>query len=328
MAQTQIHGSTQIQANTVTSGQVDSSVIIASGSHAFTGEVAGITPTSSTHLATKGYVDGVAQGLSTKASVQAATTGSETYTIAGGSVTQINGTTLDGVTVAIGDRILVKDAPGSSGTGSVGSDQPANGIYTVTGNTTNLTVARAADVSGSVNPAGAFTLIEAGTANKGMGYVVIDPTTSDGTFTYGSNNIEWSIFSSAGSGVSSVSVTSANGFAGTVANSTTTPAITLSTSVTGLLKGNGTAVSAATAGTDYLGPSNRSTRETPTGSINGSNTTFTLANTPLSGTEEVFLNGILQDAGAGNDYTISSATITMLSAPLSGDKIRVTYWHS
>ena len=50
--------------------------------------------------------------------------------------------------------------------------------------------------------------------------------------------------------VTSVSVVSANGFAGTVATATTTPAITLSTSITGLLKGNGTAVSAASAGTD------------------------------------------------------------------------------
>lgn len=51
--------------------------------------------------------------------------------------------------------------------------------------------------------------------------------------------------------VTSVSVVSANGFAGTVATSTTTPAITLSTTITGILKGNGTAISAATAGTDY-----------------------------------------------------------------------------
>lgn len=55
----------------------------------------------------------------------------------------------------------------------------------------------------------------------------------------------------AGGTVTSVSVVSANGFAGTVATSTTTPAITISTTVTGLLKGNGTAISAATAGTDY-----------------------------------------------------------------------------
>lgn len=49
-----------------------------------------------------------------------------------------------------------------------------------------------------------------------------------------------------GSGtVTSVSVVTANGFAGSVADATTTPAITLSTTVTGVLKGNGTAVSAA-----------------------------------------------------------------------------------
>src|ERR1035437_891852 len=53
---------------------------------------------------------------------------------------------------------------------------------------------------------------------------------------------------STGSGsVSSVSVVSANGLAGTVANPTTTPALTLSTTVTGILKGNGTAISAAIA---------------------------------------------------------------------------------
>jgi len=64
----------------------------------------------------------------------------------------------------------------------------------------------------------------------------------------------WVTPTSGGTGtVTSVSVVSANGFAGTVATATTTPAITLTTSVTGLLKGNGTAISAATANTDYQG---------------------------------------------------------------------------
>lgn len=58
----------------------------------------------------------------------------------------------------------------------------------------------------------------------------------------------------AGGGVSSVSVVSANGLAGTVANPTTAPAITLSTTVTGIAKGDGTALSAAVAGTDYIVP--------------------------------------------------------------------------
>jgi hypothetical protein len=55
-----------------------------------------------------------------------------------------------------------------------------------------------------------------------------------------------------GSGtVTSVSVVSTNGFAGTVATATTTPAITLSTSITGPLKGNGTALQAASAADIY-----------------------------------------------------------------------------
>lgn len=72
---------------------------------------------------------------------------------------------------------------------------------------------------------------------------------SPGSWTEGSTG------GGSGGGVTTVSVASANGFAGTVANPTTTPAITIETSVTGLLKGNGTGVSGATAGTDYLTPS-------------------------------------------------------------------------
>jgi hypothetical protein len=57
---------------------------------------------------------------------------------------------------------------------------------------------------------------------------------------------DWSTFNNKGSGtVTTVSVVSANGFAGTVATATTTPAITLTTSITGLLYGNGTALAAA-----------------------------------------------------------------------------------
>ena len=64
---------------------------------------------------------------------------------------------------------------------------------------------------------------------------------------------DWNTFNGKGSGtVTSVSVVSANGLAGTVATATTTPAITLTTSITGILKGNGTAISAAVANTDYV----------------------------------------------------------------------------
>jgi len=59
---------------------------------------------------------------------------------------------------------------------------------------------------------------------------------------------------------------------------------------------------------------------------NGTNTSFVLAFTPTVGTEEVFLNGVLQEPGAGNDYTISGGTITMLTAPASDDKLVVCYF--
>ncbi len=59
--------------------------------------------------------------------------------------------------------------------------------------------------------------------------------------------------------VTTVSVATANGFSGTVATATTTPVITISTTVTGLLKGNGTAISAAIANTDYQSPINLTT---------------------------------------------------------------------
>jgi hypothetical protein len=65
---------------------------------------------------------------------------------------------------------------------------------------------------------------------------------------------DWNTFNNkqaAGTYVTSVSVVSANGFAGTVTTGAT-PAITLTTSITGLLKGNGTAISAAVANTDYV----------------------------------------------------------------------------
>lgn len=67
-------------------------------------------------------------------------------------------------------------------------------------------------------------------------------------------------------------------------------------------------------------------RETPVGTVDGTNVTFTLANTPKTGLEDVYVNGVLQEAGAGNDYTISGATITMLFALQLGDKIRVSYF--
>jgi hypothetical protein len=65
---------------------------------------------------------------------------------------------------------------------------------------------------------------------------------------------DWTTFNNKGSGsVTAVSVVSANGFTGTSSGGAT-PALTLTTSITGMLKGNGAAISAGTAGTDFVAP--------------------------------------------------------------------------
>lgn len=64
-------------------------------------------------------------------------------------------------------------------------------------------------------------------------------------------------------------------------------------------------------------------RETPSGTINSSNTSFTLANTPIAGTETIYLNWLEQNVTT--DYTISGSTITYVTAPVTWDVLRVSY---
>ena len=110
--------------------------------------------------------------------------------------------------------------------------------------------------------------------------------------------------------VTTVSVASANGLAGTVANASTTPAITLSTTVTGLLKGNGTAISAATSGTDYAPATSGTSILYGNGSGGFSNVTI--------GTNLSFSGGTLSVTAAGapstTTYTNQSANVTLTSA--------------
>lgn len=90
----------------------------------------------------------------------------------------------------------------------------------------------------STGPGGGVTQIIAGTN------ITISPPGGTGAVTINAT--------ASGSGtVTSFSIVNANGFFGSVANATTTPALTISTTVTGILKGNGTAMSAAVSGTDY-----------------------------------------------------------------------------
>lgn len=66
-------------------------------------------------------------------------------------------------------------------------------------------------------------------------------------------------------------------------------------------------------------------REVPSGTINGVNTVFTLAFTPLSGSEYIYKNGLLQNVGGGNDYSIAGGTITFTTPPQSGDILLTSY---
>lgn len=64
--------------------------------------------------------------------------------------------------------------------------------------------------------------------------------------------------------------------------------------------------------------------EQPAGTINGSNTVFTLANVPSDSVwVNVYLDGLLQTLTT--DYTISGQTITFVTAPAVGQLPRVTY---
>ena len=127
------------------------------------------------------------------APAQGMTLGSETFTISSGTVTQISGTTINGYTPAIGDRILVANAPATTGTGSSYSmtSQPTNGIYVVTGNTTNLTVSRATDMSGSVKPGGLSVYVQNATWPGSKTVFYVDTPNNLSAFTWGTTNLRF-----------------------------------------------------------------------------------------------------------------------------------------
>ena len=140
-----------------------------------TSTVSGVTPTADAHFATKGYVDSVSEGLDVKQSCQVATTTNITIATALNS-----GDSIDGVTLANGDRVLVKDQ----------SVQTQNGIYVV-----GDTPVRADDLATGADAAGAFTFVEQGSTNADIGFVC---TSNKGSGVVGTNNLAFSTFSSSG----------------------------------------------------------------------------------------------------------------------------------
>jgi len=135
------------------------------------------TPTNSTDAATKAYVDSAAQGIDWKASVRAATTANVTL-----ASDLENGDTLDGVTLATGDRILVKNQ-------STGSQ---NGIYTVNASGAPT---RSTDADTGAELTSNFAVfVEEGTTNADQGYVL----TNDGAITVGTTALAFTQFTGLG----------------------------------------------------------------------------------------------------------------------------------
>jgi hypothetical protein len=130
------------------------------------------TPTSDNHAANKSYVDSIAQGLDVKDSVRAASTGNITV--------GTPATTLDGVTLVTGDRILLKDQ-------TTGSE---NGIYTYASG--GLT--RATDMDATGEFVGAFFFVEEGTTNSDQGFVC----STNGTVTVGTTAVAFTQFTGTG----------------------------------------------------------------------------------------------------------------------------------
>ena len=134
-------------------------------------------PAADLDAANKAYVDAARTGLDVKASVRAATTAA--LTLANGVE---NGDTLDGVTLATGDRSLVKN----QGTGA------ENGIYIVAASGAPSR-ATDADANSEMTP-GMFTFVEEGTTNADSGWVM----TNDGAITVGTTALTFALFSVAG----------------------------------------------------------------------------------------------------------------------------------
>lgn len=341
MAKSQIRGNTQIMAATITNAEIAAAAAIAStklATWAADRNAGGFkltnvaTPTAATDAATMGYVDAAIQGLDIKASVRAATTANLTL-----SGTQ----TVDGVSLSVGDRVLVKDQ-------TTGQN---NGIYLVaSGSWTRTTDA---DISAEVT-AGMYTFVEEGTANGNNGWVL----TTDNPITLGTTPLVFAQFSGAGSVIAGAGLTKTGNTLDVGANAdssitvnaddiqvkrdtgvTVGCIVTSASGITVSLTANaGLQIAANALGIKLngasliLGASGISAaagipvvRETPGGAVDSSNIAFTLANTPVAGSEEVYLNGLLQEPGAGNDYTISGLNITYLTAPTTGDRLRVSY---
>ena len=135
------------------------------------------TPSNANDAASKSYVDSTINGLDVKESVHLATTAAGTL-----ASSFANGETIDGVALATGDRILIKDQ----------ADASENGVYTVNASGAPT---RATDFDAdSEVTAGAFFFVEEGTTNGNNGFTL---TTND-DITVGTTDLTFTQFSGSG----------------------------------------------------------------------------------------------------------------------------------
>lgn len=134
------------------------------------------TPVNATDAATKSYVDSSVQGLDPKASVRAATTTAGTL-----SSSFANGSAIDGITLATGDRILIKNQAAPA----------ENGIYTVNASGAPT---RATDMDAWTEVPGAYVFVEVGSTLADTAWVC----TSNQGGTIDTTAITWVQFGGAG----------------------------------------------------------------------------------------------------------------------------------
>jgi hypothetical protein len=134
-------------------------------------------PTNPQDAANKRYVDAAVVGIDWKASVRAATTAA--ITLATGLE---NGDTLDGVTLATGDRVLVKNQ----------TDATENGLYVVA---VSGAPTRSSDADTAAEITASFAVfVEEGTVNADSGWTL----TNNGTITVGTSELSFTQFTGLG----------------------------------------------------------------------------------------------------------------------------------
>ena len=158
-------------------------------------------PTADLHAATKQYVDALSGGLDLKASCRVATAAAlPAYTRTGNVITASeNGAlaNIDGITLVLNDRLLVKD----------GAEDSDNGLYYVSavgdaGTPYTLTRVTDADTDAEVT-AGLFTFIEEGTANGDKGFLL----TTNNPITLNTTGLTFAQFSAAADVVAGAGLT-------------------------------------------------------------------------------------------------------------------------